>query len=54
MHQKYESTAIDYVMMTSPFLIPTQNCHSSGHCTCDIEFNIDFGYCLEIYDAIIM
>ena len=38
--------------MTSPFLIPIQNYHSSGHC-CDIELNIDFGYCLQIYDVII-
>ena len=36
-------------MMTTPFLIPIQNYHSSGHCTCDIELNIDFDYCLEIF-----
>ena len=53
MHQKYENAAIDYVMMTSPFFIPIQNCHSSGHCTCDTELNIDFGYCLQTYDVII-
>ena len=53
MHQKYENAAIGYVMMTSPFFIPIQNYHSSGHCTCDIELNIDFGYCLQIYDVII-
>ena len=53
MYQKYENAAIGYVMMTSPFLIPIQNYHSSGHCTCDIELNIDFGYCLQIYDVII-
>ena len=44
---------IDYVMMTSSFFIPIQNYHSSGHCTCDIELNIHFGYCLQIYDVII-
>ena len=53
MHQKYENAAIGYVMMASPFLIPIQNYHSSGHCTCDTELNIDFGYCLQIYDVII-
>ena len=49
MHQKYENAAIDYVMMTSPFLIPIQNHHSSRHCTYDIELNTDFGYHLQIY-----
>ena len=53
MHQKYENAAIDYVLMTSPFLIPIQNDRSSGHCACDIELNIDFGYCLQIYGLII-
>ena len=52
-HQKYENAAVDYVMITSPFLIPIQNYHSSGHFTWDIELNIDFGYCLQIYDVII-
>ena len=40
-------------MMTSPFFIPIQNYHSSGHCTCDIELNIDFGYYLQIYEVIV-
>ena len=39
--------------MTSPFLIPVQSYYSSGHCNCDIELNIDFGYYLQIYDVII-
>ena len=52
-HQIYENTAINYVMMTSPFFIPIQNFYSSAHCTCDIELNIDFGYYLQTYDVII-
>ena len=47
MHQKYN------VMTTSAFSIPIQNYYPSGHCTCDIELNIDFGYYLQIYDVII-
>ena len=41
-------------MITSPVMIPIQHYHSSGHCTCDMELNIDFGYCLQIYDVIII
>ena len=52
-HQKYENAAIHYVMMISPFFIPIQNYHSSGHCTCDIELNINFGYYLQLCDVII-